>query len=222
MALAALTGPPHFDAVMADVHAQVQALKASGKHPVEFLQSELATPEQKTAFARLVVPKLKAVSPRFNARVTTHIHRGRALQTNAGDPGLCHILALGINKMACSTMSCFWRGLPAQQKIYDWVDRSLRETLDTTQRKLKLSVSADMCETDISGKLFFAGYAGGSSLGFAQSLLLYFLTQCATCDPWQVDEVKRWLESCTRIGVTYVVYTNAVTRLFDGWSAWLD
>ena len=48
--------------------------------------------------------------------------------------------------------------------------------LDTTQRSLKLCVGRETCSDQVSNKLMFAGYGGGSTLGAAQTLgMLLFL-----------------------------------------------
>ena len=111
-------------------------------------------------------------------------------------------------------MSAFWRGLPSPPKIYDWLRRSLFEGLDSTQRSFKLAIAESLCGTRISDKLFFTGYGGGSSLGFAQTLGMYLLTQCKK-DASGIPQVSNWLRSLTCINATFVVYRNPLDRLFD-------
>ena len=147
------------------------------EHPVEYLRRVLGTPEQKKALASALVPRMLSADADFPTVVTTTVDVGRALQVESGDPGIAHVLMLGLDTVAMSTMSVFWRGLCPKEKLIGWLKRSWKEGLDTTQRSLKLVVGRGMCDSAISAKLFFAGYAGGSSLGAAQTLGAFLFTQ---------------------------------------------
>ncbi len=74
---------------------------------------------------------------------------------------------------------------------------------------------------DIADKLFLAGYASGSSVGFAQTLGMYFCTQCKKL-PWDVPQIVAWLQSLCRIKVTFAVYADAFERASDGLGPWLS
>ena len=147
-------------------------------HPMEWLcKEELNTVAKQAAFASATVKILIEVDPEFPAVCTTKINLDRALQVESGDPGICHVLQLGIEKVANSTMSVFWHGLSPPAKLIRWLKRSWEEGLDTTQRSFKLCVGRDTCLNQISDKLMFAGYAGGSTLGSAQTLGMFLFLQ---------------------------------------------
>ena len=147
-------------------------------HPMEWLcKEELNTVAKQAAFASATVKILIEADPEFPAVCTTKINLDRALQVESGDPGICHVLQLGIDKVANSTMSVFWHGLSPPAKLIRWLKRSWAEGLDTTQRSFKLCVGRDTCLNQISDKLMFAGYAGGSTLGSAQTLGMFLYLQ---------------------------------------------
>ena len=76
-------------------------------------------------------------------------------------------------------------------------------------RRLKVRVRGG-----VNDKLFFTGYAGGSSVGVAQALGCYMLLQTEKhC--LQVPEVQAWLKSLTSIKVNFVVHEDSFSRLFD-------
>jgi len=185
-------------------------------HPVEHLKRQLGDQMKKKALASVMVKKMLLAEPGFPKMVTAQVDKGRALQVESGDPGSAHVLMLGFESIAHSTMSVFWRGLSPKEKIQEWLRRSWREGLDTTQRSFKLVIASGMCEQPVADKLFFAGYAGGSALGAAQTLGAYLFTQL----PKDATTVLLpWLKSIARIRVTWVVYQNAIDRTFDALGA---
>ena len=145
-------------------------------HPLDWLLQELGDAEKKKAFAHSAAKILLEVDPDFPKVCTRTINLDRALQVEAGDPGTAHVLMLGIDKVANSTMSVWWHGKGPPAKLTKWLKRSWREGLDTTQRSLKLCVGRDTCSSSVADKLMFAGYGGGSTLGAAQTLgMLLFI-----------------------------------------------
>ena len=145
-------------------------------HPVDWLVQELGDAEKKRAFANAAVKIMLEVDPEFPRVRAKGIDLDRALQVEAGDPGIAHVLMLGIDKVANSMMSVWWHGKSPPAKLIKWLKRSWLEGLDTTQRSFKLCVGRETCSDQVSNKLMFAGYGGGSTLGAAQTLgMLLFL-----------------------------------------------
>ena len=145
-------------------------------HPVDWAINELGGTDKKKAFANSTVKILIDVDPEFPIVCTKEINLSRALQVEAGDPGIAHVLMLGIDKVANSMMDVWWHGKGPPEKLIKWLKRSWREGLDTTQRSLKLCVGRATCAGSVADKLMFAGYGGGSTLGAAQTVgMLLFL-----------------------------------------------
>ena len=199
------------DEVLEDFENQWHAMD---KHPIEFLREKVRTGASKQSLASALIPHMLNVNPDFPKHVVNKIDLGRALQVKLGYPGEVHVLMLGFEKVRGTRMDAFWRGEPSSTKIKEWLWKSLRETLDTTQKSLKLVVSKSACEGAVNDKLFFTGYAGGSSVGVAQTLGCYMLLQTEKhC--LQVPEVQAWLKSLTSIKVNFVVHEDSFSRLFD-------
>ena len=167
--------PPYdtLDEIMVDLE---KLLGEITDHPVDWLLQQLGDADKKKAFAHSAVKILLEVDPDFPKVCTKTIDLNRALQVEAGDPGIAHVLMLGIDKVANSMMSVWWHGKGPPAKLKKWLKRSWREGLDTTQRSLKLCVGRETCSSSVADKLMFAGYGGGSTLGAAQTLgMLLFL-----------------------------------------------
>ena len=133
------------------------------EHPIEYLNNKLKDPRQKKNFARQVAQILVQINPGFGGRCTDTIDKERAMDLMLGFPGTTHVLAMSTDVISRTTMPVFWRGPPAPSKIRDWLNKSLVQTLDTTVKKFKLCVAADLCGVTLSGKVFFAGYGSGNS-----------------------------------------------------------
>ena len=187
-------------------------------HPIDILQDALRAPQQKMGFAKAVIPLFKQANPEFNKHITTIVNETRAVDVKMGHPGVTHALTLGIDTVPKTSMGVFWRGKPAPEKIWSWVIKSLRESFNTTQKGIKLCISPQLCGVELADKVFFTGYGGGSSVGFAQTLGLYMLVN-AKGDASNVPEVQAWLKSLTEIKVTWVVYQDSFDRLFDAISS---
>ena len=159
-----------FDEISADLEAKLNSIPG---HPVDWLLKELGDPQKKQAFAAAAARILIAADPEFPAVCTKNINLDRALQVESGDPGIAHVLMLGIDRVANSTMSVWWRGKVPPSKVVKWLKRAWKEGLDTTTRSLKLCVGRDTCSEPVNNKLMFAGYGSGSTLGAAQTLGMY-------------------------------------------------
>ena len=167
--------PPYdtLDEIMVDLE---KLLGEITDHPVDWLLQQLGDADKKKAFAHSAVKILLEVDGDFPKVCTKTIDLNRALQVEAGDPGIAHVLMLGIDKVANSMMSVWWHGKGPPAKLTKWLKRSWREGLDTTQRSLKLCVGRATCAGSVADKLMFAGYGGGSTLGAAQTVgMLLFL-----------------------------------------------
>ena len=78
-------------------------------HPVEWLLTHLGDPDKRRAFAHSTVKTLLSVDPEFPKVCTRDINLDRALQVGVGDPGIAHVLMLGIDKLRMSALDVFWR-----------------------------------------------------------------------------------------------------------------
>ena len=85
-------------------------------HPVDWAINELGGTDKKKAFANSTVKILLDVDPEFPTVCTKAINLSRALQVEAGDPGIAHVLMLGIDKVGISTLDVFWRDSPPPGK----------------------------------------------------------------------------------------------------------
>ena len=74
-----------------------------------------------------------------------------------------------------------------------------------------LAISKGTCDEEITRKLFFAGYCGGSSLGFAQSLGMCITTQLPKDSS---AALATWLKSISEMRVTWMVPKDALDRVF--------
>ena len=120
-------------------------------------------------------------------------------------------MMLSFETVAGTPLNAFQRGLVPPVKIYEILYRSLVEGLDTSSRSLQLAISRNMCGVDISKKLYFAGYCGGSSLGFAQSLGMCVTTQLPKDSS---AALAKWLKSISEMRVAWMVPKDALDRVF--------
>ena len=111
----------HWDELEADLDAKLNSIPG---HPVDWLLKELDDPEKKKAFAAAAARILIAADPEFPAVCTKNINLDRALQVESGDPGIAHVLMLGIDKVANSMMDVFWHGKGPPEKLIKWLKRS--------------------------------------------------------------------------------------------------
>ena len=102
----------NIDAVMTDITKEWDKIMSSGLTPVQWLQGQLATQEQRKAFAQ------------FHARCLQEINKDDALKTNIGCSGETHVLTFGVHKVAGLRMSVFWRAM-SDSKIKDYMDQTL-------------------------------------------------------------------------------------------------
>ena len=211
---------PRFESlapVITDFEGQFKDIVETS-HPIDHLQTQLRAPQQKVGFAKAVIPMFQQVNPEFNQRITSTVDLARAADARMGQAGLTHALTLGVDVVPKTLMGVFWRGKPSAKKIWDWLVKSLHEGLDTTQKAIKICISPELCGADLKEKIFFTGYAGGSSVGVAQTLGLHMLLN-AKGDASDVPEVKAWLKTLTEIKVTWVVYENSFDRVIDAFSS---
>ena len=179
-------------------------------HPVIFLRARLSSKAEKENLAKLMVPKLVGANPSMLTHLSPTVSADRATQ-DAGDAGVAHALMLSFEGVAGSPLDAFQRGLAPPAKIYEVLYRSLEEGLDTSARSLQLAISRSSCDVPISKKIFFAGYCGGSSLGFAQSLAMYITTQLPKDSS---AALAKWLKSISEMRVAWMVPMDALGRVF--------
>ena len=180
------------------------------KHPVTFLREKLSSKPEKENLAKLMVPKMVAANPSMVTYLSTTVSGDRATQ-DAGDAGCAHALMLSFEGVVGTPLDAFQRGLAPPAKIYEALYRSLEEGLDTSARSLQLAISRSSCNVPITKKLFFAGYCGGSSLGFAQSLGMYITTQLPKDSS---AALTVWLKSISEMRVAWMVPKDALDRVF--------
>ena len=85
-----------------------------------------------------------------------------------------------------------------------------------TSAALKLVVSPNYLDKDLTRELFVAGYVAGSTRGSAATVLAFMLTQLPL-EPWDVPEVRAFMLSVARLKVTFEV---PLTRLASGLVLW--
>ena len=201
------------DASAAEVVEDVKkcvAAQIGQQHPVTFLREKLSSMAEKENLAKLMVPKLVGANPHMLTRLSQTVSADRATQ-DAGDAGVAHALMLSFEGVAGSPLDAFQRGLAPPAKIYEALFRSLEEGLDTSARSLQLAISRSSCNVPITKKLFFAGYCGGSSLGFAQSLGMRITTQLPKDSS---AALRKWLTCISEMRVSWMVPKDALDRVF--------
>lgn len=114
----------NIDAVMTDITKEWDKIMSSGLTPVQWLQGQLATQEQRKAFAQGLYQQMGKVRPQFHARCLQEINKDDALKTNIGCSGEAHVLTFGVHKVAGLRMSVFWRAM-SDSKIKDYMDQTL-------------------------------------------------------------------------------------------------
>ena len=87
-----------------------------------------------------------------------------------------------------------------------------------TSAALKLVVSPNYLDKDLTRELFVAGYVAGSTRGSAATVMAFMLTQLPL-EPWDVPEVQAFMLSVARLKVTFVVYQDGQSRAIDAWRA---
>ena len=195
------------------------------QHPMIFLQEYFRDPDVKKAFSLSALTRMQEAHPRMSETCMKSIRLKDAEDCAMGASGECHLLNLGLDTVKALDWPVFPKGPPPVARLFTVWQRCLTSGrgLDLTDRSLKLCVASSECDQQqgIFGKMMFAGYTNGSTLGLGSYILLWMLAKIETegACPWQLPEVAGFLRSIARIKATFLVYKGPEDRRNDAWRA---